>query len=769
MSESEIIKIDLVNGDKADILIAGDKPDAIQIIDASEASEYSEAPVQLREGLRYEYIIKSDSGTDYVLYADGGVVKSSNINASSGQIIPNTYVGTLKIQIKEQGREEEVGNFEIEVRSSRKAEYRTEYRFMLEEITEKCTDLLMQYTSPANQPFDVEYDKDPKTLYQRFAFIKSVLDSEEFWTAVHRMTTNPATVWMQTETHRDIRSVRRVSRNVVRQLAGSPNRIPLPVNHSLRSVMHSVPGKVITRAKIDSVDTPENRFIKYALETFKTLCTDFKSASGEKSRLHKEAEFLETELEEALHHSFFNKISRPDTLPLNSPVLQGKEGYREILRVWLMANLAARLTWEGGENVYEGGKRDVATLYEYWLFFKLLDLVEDLFRVKALSPEELIEETDDKLGLKLKQGRHLPIEGVFKTENRKFNIKFSFNRTFSGDNTYPAGGSWTRAMRPDYTLTLWPFGISEQKAEQEELIVHLHFDAKYKVENLSSLFGADERELNSKGKGKYQREENKEQYTDRYTRTDLLKMHSYRDSIRRTAGAYILYPGNDGVKEWRGYHEIIPGLGAFTMRPDRNDDGSSELRLFLKDVIRHFMNRTSQREKFSFRRNEIHERVTPYIFDKEIPEFIGGKKLIPDEVFVVVGYYNSEKHLEWIRNKKLYNVRYGTGRGGVKLNNKTVSAAYLLLRGPGSIVTDKIFELSTGGPKVYSSSDLIEVGYPRGKKPYSYLVYEVQKSVQSEFKNRKWDVSKMKGFDGARSKSARPLFLSLMEMMAAEV
>src|SRR5690625_7521460 len=104
MSESEIIKIDLVNGDKADILIAGDKPDAIQIIDASEASEYSEAPVQLREGLRYEYIIKSDSGTDYVLYADGGVVKSSNINASSGQIIPNTYVGTLRSEERRVGK-----------------------------------------------------------------------------------------------------------------------------------------------------------------------------------------------------------------------------------------------------------------------------------------------------------------------------------------------------------------------------------------------------------------------------------------------------------------------------------------------------------------------------------------------------------------------------------------------------------------------------------------------------------------------------------------
>src|SRR5690625_7287433 len=115
------------------------------------------------------------------------------------------------------------------------------------------------------------------------------------------------------------------------------------------------------------------------------------------------------------------------------------------------------------------------------------------------------------------------------------------------------------------------------------------------------------------------------------------------------------------------------------MRPDRNDDGSSELRLFLKDVIRHFMNRTSQREKFSFRRNEIHERVTPYIFDKEIPEFIGGKKLIPDEVFVVVGYYNSEKHLEWIRNKKLCNDKDSTGRGGGKHKNKRISAANCIL------------------------------------------------------------------------------------------
>ena len=36
-----------------------------------------------------------------------------------------------------------------------------------------------------------------------------------------------------------------------------------------------------------------------------------------------------------------------------------------------MYDLAAKLIWTGGEDVYGVGKRDIATLYEYWLFFIL--------------------------------------------------------------------------------------------------------------------------------------------------------------------------------------------------------------------------------------------------------------------------------------------------------------------------------------------------------------------------------------------------------------
>jgi predicted component of viral defense system (DUF524 family) len=66
--------------------------------------------------------------------------------------------------------------------------------------------------------------------------------------------------------------------------------------------------------------------------------------------------------------------------------------------------------------------------------------------------------------------------------------------------------------------------------------VHIHFDAKYKVESLQGIFGKDDN----------LEEENEEQKKGHIQKSiDLLKMHTYKDAIRRTAGAYVLYPGTE--------------------------------------------------------------------------------------------------------------------------------------------------------------------------------------------------------------------------------
>ena len=44
-------------------------------------------------------------------------------------------------------------------------------------------------------------------------------------------------------------------------------------------------------------------------------------------------------------------------------------------------------------------------------------------------------------------------------------------------------------MQPDYTISIWPAEFEKDEAEKCEALGHIHFDAKYRVENLDALFG----------------------------------------------------------------------------------------------------------------------------------------------------------------------------------------------------------------------------------------------------------------------------------------
>ena len=60
--------------------------------------------------------------------------------------------------------------------------------------------------------------------------------------------------------------------------------------------------------------------------------------------------------------------------------------------------------------MYDAGKRDISTPYEYWIFFQLYDLVVEKFSLKHNSTENfnrLFEEDESGLSLKLKSGKEL--------------------------------------------------------------------------------------------------------------------------------------------------------------------------------------------------------------------------------------------------------------------------------------------------------------------------------------------------------------------------
>ncbi|MBK7690955.1 MAG: DUF2357 domain-containing protein [Bacteroidetes bacterium] len=555
----------------------------------------------------------------------------------------------------------------------------------------------MQIDSPITQHFETNFDTDSQTLYQRFSFVKSLIDSLEFEEAIQKIISNPTTKWEEEHQEKDIRSIRKFNQKNLKQLVAKSNRMEISRNHYLNKSygITSIPTKLDGTRKTESIDTAENRFIKHALEEFLFFCENCESKFEKYSTAKFESGILATKISTLLNQSFFKQISRPTSLRLDSPVLQRKSGYREVLNAWLKFDLAAKLIWHGGDNVYDAGKKDIATLYEYWLFFTLLDLLKEVFEIEPKRIAELIQYDKGQLSLNLKQGTAIAMKGVYKSPSRNLNIQFSYNRSFGGGKTFPKSGSYTTSLRPDYTLSIWPEEITEAKdAERTELITHIHFDAKYKVKNFYELISKSKDEkLSEEENNKLLEEEAEENKKGTFKNQDLLKMHAYKDAIRRTGGAYVLYPGEGSATPFRGFHELIPGLGAFVIKPNKNDYDKKELKDFINKVVANFIDRASQRENTASKIYDIHKesKSDDNILNEPMPEYINGRKLIPDETFALIGFYKSQEQLDWIiKSKKKYNFRTGTDKGSLLLNyNNTdtkISNTYMVT---GELSTNK--------------------------------------------------------------------------------
>ena len=81
--------------------------------------------------------------------------------------------------------------------------------------------------------------------------------------------------------------------------------------------------------------------------------------------------------------------------------------------------------------------------------------------------------------------------------------------------------------------------------------------------------------------------------TNTYKRGDLLKMHTYNDAIRRTVGSYVLYPGDfdSKTKNYRLFEEVLPGVGAFAIKPSIQTDSENAVFIRPLDLLLSLMQR----------------------------------------------------------------------------------------------------------------------------------------------------------------------------------
>ena len=117
---------------------------------------------------------------------------------------------------------------------------------MLQYIAEECTELLMIHSSPVTQTYSPDHKKESEVIYQKFAFVQSLSDSEDFRNAVQRVLSIPVTMWKKKKEEVDIRRSNRLTNSQIRQISSRQNRVSLPQTHSLRvqGLLESVPSRI---------------------------------------------------------------------------------------------------------------------------------------------------------------------------------------------------------------------------------------------------------------------------------------------------------------------------------------------------------------------------------------------------------------------------------------------------------------------------------------------------------------------------------------------
>lgn len=490
----------------------------------------------------------------------------------TGRFRPGLNVGGLHVTFSLDGSAIGIATFEV---LSKKIHYLSDYQAMLKNIASYLAEIIAERFAPAEQDFSPLESRDVVTLYQQFAFVRAFLIGDEFREAVRRILMTPDQHWIASDDEQPLAKGIRNPAGLVKALLEPGPRQP---NTSAIFNSASLPVFVRGQTFIEDVDTPENRFIFHILNNWLDLAIllrDRLNSSDERvarQRGLKEVEEVIAVLEQILAANLFSQLGKLGYIPVTSTVLQRKEGYREIYRVFIQAQMAAQISWKGAEDVYGAGKKDVALLYEYWTFLTLAKIMSAICGLVSLNVWSLLDKSPDGLSLKLRQDGRFVLRGAVERQGKKINTVLFYNRKFE-PSTNQKQGSWTREMKPDFSILI-------REDLKPEHSVWLHFDAKYKVDNLKELFGPDPRNTANTEEG------NSPKTTEiGYKREDLLKMHAYKDAVRRSTGAFVLYPGTE-KSLFRQFTEIVPGIGAFALRPtESGSEGAAEIEKFLSDVL----------------------------------------------------------------------------------------------------------------------------------------------------------------------------------------
>lgn len=330
-------------------------------------------------------------------------------------------------------------------------------------------------------------------------------------------------------------------------------RIPMSIENELAEHRKEPAHLYRVEQQIQSNDTQENRFLKYALGQI-TAKYDFlkkriEALEGTADSFIAEMQAMLDTLKHLQRNPFFRTVGRFKGMNQESLVLQKASGYSQVYRTWNLLRRAYSLN----DGIYRLQSKDIATLYEIWCFIEVSHIVREQLH---LNEEDLDHcnrmEMNGLFTWELGKGEHSRI--LFKKDNVELaELVYNPKSTEKDNSSLGMKNLVVRTVpqKPDIVLQLTKNDL------QEGMKMTYLFDAKYRIsDKLNGVDTPPDDAINQ---------------MHRYRDAIYYKEHNVNSLKKEVIGGYILFPGDgepadvEVSKFYKSISEV--NIGAFPLRP----------------------------------------------------------------------------------------------------------------------------------------------------------------------------------------------------------
>jgi predicted component of viral defense system (DUF524 family) len=398
---------------------------------------------------------------------------------------------------------------------------------LLDDLTDRALALPFSATQVAGLPHDRSIADRDDVLLHAFIYARHILLAADraLPRALELVVRDPHRRFSPERASVDLVSVRRVDARTIARVAMGADGVVRATGHAAQSALaHALRGHLPVYVDVPRVentfDTAENRFVLEFLGQLRGIIDRVERLARSKAkpasfwtRAVTDCEAMRRVLGPLERHDVWNDVGRMGHVPIGSSVLQRRRGYKDILRHHLALRAAARIPYDRTTVEKLLGLKDVATLYELWCYFAVVDVVGEVIgrRPDYADAMNVKDEVDLGYGFRVAWDRGPTVH---------YNLSFTPKKA----SPHRSGSLW---LRPDIVVDL-------ERDGQRELHV---FDAKLRIDGMTLLDEPDD----SAG-------DDAETNPLSFKNDDIAKMHAYRDALPHVRSARVLYPGNEACE-----------------------------------------------------------------------------------------------------------------------------------------------------------------------------------------------------------------------------